>query len=59
MNQEEFENQESSYITGSSRLVQETSKDEIFEEDDSMANERVGVDQDIDPSDSLSQVREL
>jgi hypothetical protein len=59
MNQEEFENQESSYIAGSSRLVQETSKDEIFEEDDSMANERVGVDQDIDPSDSLSQVREL
>jgi hypothetical protein len=48
MNQEEAENQVSSCIGGSSRLVQETSKDEIFE-DESMANERVGVDQDIEP----------
>jgi hypothetical protein len=48
MNQEEAENQVSSCNGGSSRLVQETSKDEIIEED-SMANERVGVEQDIDP----------
>jgi hypothetical protein len=49
MNQEEAENQVSSCIGGgSSSLVQETSKDEIFE-DESMANERVGVEQDIEP----------
>ena len=48
MNQEEAEDQVSSWIGGSSRLVQESSKDEIIEED-SMANERVGVEQDIDP----------
>ena len=49
MNQEEVvEDQVSGYQGGSHSLVQETSKDEIFEED-SMSFEKVGVEQDIEP----------